>query len=96
MSQGRQRVTCNECSWALELDEMEDIRKWHHEMCPNCGKCEIVNDEDITMLDEFMQMLEVAENMSAEEMGKTVGVRMNTAPLRDSKPLRLEIIQVEE
>ena len=44
-------VKCDEhgCGWAQETT-IVGIRKWLHAPCPECGKGEIVTDDEIAML----------------------------------------------
>lgn len=45
------KVQCDnpDCDWKSK--DKVDIYKWHKKLCPKCGKCEIINDVELKIIE---------------------------------------------
>ena len=87
-----QRVKCNKCDWILEVESLNAIKDWHHKMCPQCGECEIVNDEDIEYLNGIIALKGLSDMLDPEGKNR-VPVHVDSAPLREGGDFIFEVIQ---
>jgi len=80
----RQCVKCDQCDWVLEVESLEAIKEWHHKMCPVCGKCEIINNEDIVYLNANIEARDLSDLLDPEHKDR-VWLHLDSAPLRQGK-----------
>ena len=76
-------VSCDEpgCMWILPC-EFADIPKYHHVPCPQCGKGEIVSDEDMVAYRVVEMAINVSNDIDPE--GKNlVPYAFDTSGLRE-------------
>lgn len=76
---GLATVRCDEpgCGWSKRV-RLELVPTWHRVACPNCGKGEIVNDDDMAMCGLLTGMME--SGLITTE--GTPNLRVDTAPMR--------------
>ena len=75
------QVQCDKCNWSGEVTDLEEIKAWHHKMCPKCGECEIVNDEDMKYYHALVMLQGLSDVIDVQRENR-VRVFANTAPLR--------------
>ena len=75
------KVLCDDCGWAAEVPELEDVLAMHGKPCPSCKTGTPINDKDASIL---RLLVELKGGWLVREAtdGDVLAMRINTARLR--------------
>ena len=74
-------VKCDMCDWK-KLVQWEEIPKWHGVKCPECGKCVIIDDNDMRTFAIISGVAKIQEIEDPENKKEKVPVEIDTSSLR--------------
>ncbi len=77
-------VQCDEkgCGWS-EIVDRENIQSWHKKACPECGRGEILTDEDMGYFYLVTALTDAQDKFDPDGKLPSIGMKINTSGLRE-------------
>jgi ribosomal protein S27AE len=81
---GNMTIKCDHpgCGWHLGEVKPDEIEVWHNKLCPQCGECVIINDDDLKVLRRLQLMVLLDEFIDPDGTMPLKHMRVDTAILR--------------